>query len=108
MRGHEKGVVIRQFLHLLCRNFGKAVVAVADVHTPQTRHRVEDTVVFAVGQPHAFGAGDNAGAALCQNITVGKRVHVVSGIERLKLCCGGLGADHIHEGAPFGAKRARG
>ncbi len=85
MGGLKEGVVIGQFAHLPSGDISKFVAAIADIDTPQTGHCIQQFVAFAVGQGHALGTGDNAHAFCRQLVSGGERMHVVRGIQRLKL-----------------------
>ncbi|MCY1401965.1 hypothetical protein D9M71_170950 [compost metagenome] len=77
VRGHEEGVVERQFLHLLGRCLHQLIAAVADGHAPQARHAVEDLVAFAVPDINAIGFFDDAWAFVLQLLVIAERRQVV-------------------------------
>ena len=62
------------------REFG---VAVAELHAPQPRHPVEQTLALAVGEPDAVGRGNDADALLVERGGVAEGMDVVGGVERL-------------------------
>ncbi len=98
MRRHEEGVVIGQLFHLPVGHFGQLVTAIADVHAPQPRHRVEDLLALAVGQGHPGGAGDHPCAFFRKNGVRGERMHVVGSVQRLQLGGGHVIRDLVHLG----------
>ncbi|MCY1178893.1 hypothetical protein D9M73_192670 [compost metagenome] len=77
MRGLEEQVVVRQFTHLRGSLFHQLFTTVADRHTPQTSHTVEDLVALAVPQVHAFSFGDDPRALLFQLFIVTERRQVM-------------------------------
>ena len=81
----EEGVVIAQFFHLLRGDLGQVLAAIADIDAPKARHAVDDLLALAVGQPDALAAGDDPRALLRQRRIIGEGVHVVGGVQRLKL-----------------------
>ena len=82
--GLEKGVVVRQLIHLLVRNVCQFLAAIAQIDTPQTRHAVDDLVALFVPQVHAVGFGDNTGAFVVKAAGIGERMQMVFGIQLLQ------------------------
>ncbi|MCY1398226.1 hypothetical protein D9M71_132520 [compost metagenome] len=80
VRGHEEGVVERQFFHLLGRRLHQFIAAVTDSHAPQAGHAVEDLVAFAVPDINAVGLFDDAWAFFLQLLVVaeGRQVVVIA------------------------------
>ena len=96
----EEGVVIGQFVHLPCGDLAHLFAAIAKVHTPQPRHRIEDFIPLAVGQIDALGPCDDARALVAQFIVGGERMHMMRRIKRLKVRGGEVIRNGRHVCAP--------
>jgi len=79
----EETVVVRQLPHLLRRDVGEFVPAVADVHAPEARHRVEDLEALRVVQVHAVGARDDPRALGGERPEIGEGMQVVASVQFL-------------------------
>ena len=96
MRCLEEGVVIAQLFHLARGHCGQFLAPVADVHTPQSSHAVDDPVTFAVGQPNALALRHHPH-------TLGRKfgpgcegVHVMCRVQRLQFSGGQMVGDLVH------------
>ena len=108
MTGLEEGVVERQFHHLPRRDIGQFLTAIADIDAPQPGHSVDDLVPLGIRQRDAIGAGDDPRAFLRQPLVLGKRVHVMRGIQRLQFGGGHVVGDLTHGKLRSGSRVADG
>ena len=108
MGGVEEGVVVRQLRHLPRRGVRELAAAVADVHAPQARHRVDEAVPVRVPEVDALGAHDDARPALgIEGRVVGEGVEVMAGVDRPQIVGGrcGRGLAHRHGVLPVSVIR---
>ena len=85
-RGLEERVVVRQVEHLAIGDLGELLASVADVHAPQTRHRIENLGAARVPDPHAVCMGDDPGAATrVERLVIRERMEMVVGVLRHQL-----------------------
>ena len=85
MRGLEEGVVVGQLVHLARGNLAHFRPAIAEVHTPQAGHGIQDLIAVAVRQIDAAGPRNDP-RAFCSQFVIGcERVHVMRCVQRLKL-----------------------
>ena len=99
MGGVEEGVVVRQLRHLTRCGVRELAAAVADVHAPQPRHRVDEAAPVRVPEVDALGADDHARPALrVKGRVVGEGVEVMAGVDRPQIVGGrcGRGLAHRH------------
>jgi hypothetical protein len=86
MRRLEEGVVVGQFLHLLQRGVGEFASSIAHVHTPQSRHAIDDAIALRVPEIDALGLYDHAAARSIEGAHIGERMQMMRGIERAVMC----------------------
>ena len=93
--GLEEVVVIGKRMHLCGGGLDKFRPAIADIHTPQSRHPIKDAVAVCIEDVMAFGMGDDARALLANFTIIGKGRHMVRRIKRLPVACGFVVECHV-------------
>ena len=86
MRRLKEGVVVGQFAHLARSDVSKFVTSIPDVNAPESGHRIEDFLAVAVIEPNTLTTCDHAGTLFFKFTLRGKRMYMMRGVQRLKLC----------------------
>ena len=76
-------VVIGQLLQRLVTRPRDFAVAIADLHTPQAGHAVDQAFAFGIPQVDSLRAGDDARAFAGQRLGLREGMNVVRGVQRL-------------------------
>jgi len=80
----KKIVVVRQLLHLLGYSVDDALLAVAQVATPQARHPVEHAIAVTIVDVDVLSAGNDPPAVLAVVLVIGERVKMVRPVQRFQ------------------------